>query len=99
MATRSSRGQSAPDKKVKRLAENLEKQGFSVQADIPGYDKPTSFGGLRPDVIGRKRKERRIYEVETPESADTRRDLEQQEEFKDVADRKSKTTFKRFITK
>ena len=86
MPSRSKNNQSKHDKKVESLAENLEKQGFSVQADISGYDKPTTFGGMRPDVIGRKGKERRIYEVETPDSVDSARDQKQQEEFKDVAD-------------
>lgn len=98
MPSRSNRGQSKHDKKVERLAKGLEKQGFSVQADIPGYDKPTSFGGMRPDVIARKGKERKIYEVETPESIDSTRDKKQQEEFKKVADRNPKTDFRRFIT-
>lgn len=98
MSSRSKRSQSAHDKKVASLAENLEKQGYSVQADISGYDKPTSFGGMRPDVIGRKGKERRIYEVETPDSVDNPRDQKQQEEFKEIADKNRKTIFKRFVT-
>ncbi len=53
---------------------------------------------MRPDVIGRKGKERRIYEVETPDSVDSTRDQKQQEEFKEAADRNRKTTFKRFVT-
>jgi hypothetical protein len=98
MTSRSKHSQSKHDKKVESLAKHLENQGFSVQADIHGYDKPTTFGGMRPDVIGRKGKERRIYEVETPDSVDTPRDQKQQEEFKEVADRNKKTTFKRFTT-
>ena len=98
MTSRSKHRQSAHDKKVESLAENLEKQGFSVQADIQGYDKPTTFGGMRPDVIGRKGKERRLYEVETPDSVDSARDQKQQKEFKSVADRNPKTIFKRFLT-
>lgn len=98
MSSRSKSSQSKHDKKVESLAKNLENQGFSVQADIAGYDKPTTFGGMRPDVIGRKGKERRIYEVETPDSVDSSRDKKQQEEFKDVANRNPKTNFKRFTT-
>jgi len=98
MHRRDKDSQSKHDKKVQSLAKNLEKQGFSVQADIPGYDKPTSFAGMRPDVIGRKGKERKIYEVETSDSVDTARDQKQQEKFKQVADRNPKTTFKRFTT-
>jgi len=77
---------------------NLEMQGFSVQADIPGYEKPVSFGGMRPDVIGRKAKERRIYEVETPHSVNSQRDRKQQEQFEEVADRNPKAAFRRFVT-
>jgi hypothetical protein len=98
MPNRNKHSQSKHDKKVESLAKNLEKHGFSVQADITGYNKPTTFGGMRPDVIGRKGKERRIYEVETPDSVNSARDQKQQEEFKDVADRNPKTTFKRFRT-
>jgi len=97
MSNRSKHRQSLHDKKVESLAENLERQGFSVQADISGYNKPTTFGGMRPDVIGRKGKERRIYEVETPDSVNSARDQKQQEEFKEVAERNLKTTFKRFL--
>ena len=97
MSKRSECRQSAHDKKVESLAKNLKEQGFSVQADIPGYDKPTTFGGVRPDVIGRKGKERRIYEVETSDSADSANALKQQEKFKEVAERNPKTTFKRFM--
>ena len=53
---------------------------------------------MRPDVIGRKGKERRTYEVETPDTVNSERDKKQQEEFKDVADRNPKTIFKRFTT-
>lgn len=98
MTRRSTRSQTKHDRKVAALAANLERQGFSVQADIPGYAKPTTFGSLRPDVIGRKGKERRIYEVETPDTVDSARDQKQQAEFKDVADRNRKTVFKRFMT-
>ena len=98
MSSRNEHSQTKHDKKVESLAKNLEKQGFSVQADIAGYDKPTTFGGMRPDVIGRKDKERRIYEVETSDTVDSKRDKKQQEKFKDVADRNKKTTFKRFTT-
>jgi hypothetical protein len=94
---RTARSQSAHDKKVESLAKSLERRGFSVQADVEGYDKPTSFGGMRPDVIGRKGKERVIYEVETKDSVDSARDQQQQEEFKVVADRNTKTTFRRFL--
>jgi hypothetical protein len=96
---RSHKSQSEHDKKVESLAENLKKQGFSVQADIPGYDKPTSFGGMRPDVIGRKGRERRIYEIETPDSVNSVRDRKQQQEFQEVAERNKKTTFRKFVTK
>lgn len=95
---RSKRSRSKHDQKVKSLAENLKRQGFGVQADVPGYHKPTSFGGMQPDVIGRKGKERKIYEVETPDSKDSERDRKQRDEFKQVADRNPKTTFKRFVT-
>ena len=96
MSRRNQRSQSKHDRKVKSLAENLESQGFKVEADLNGYDQPKTLGGVRPDIIAKKGSERRIYEVETPDSLDTTRDLEQQKEFKKAADRSDNTTFRRF---
>lgn len=92
---RSKRSRSKHDRKVKSLADNLERQGFRVQADIKGYEQPKTLGRVRPDIVATRGKERRLYEVETKDSVDTPRDKQQQKEFKKVADRSQNTTFRR----
>ena len=94
---RSQHSQSKHDRKVQSLAENLERQGFHVRADLKGYEQPQTIGGVRPDIVASRPGERRIYEVETQDSVDTPRDEKQQAEFKKVADRSEKTTFRRFM--
>lgn len=94
---RSKRNQSKHDKKVQSLAENLERQGFEVEADLKGYKQPGTIGGMRPDIVASRPGERRIYEVETNDSVNTSRDQKQQAEFKKAADASKKTTFRRFM--
>lgn len=86
------------DAEVCEIARKLEGQGYSVQADISGYKQPDTFGGFRPDVIGEKGKQRKIYEVETPDSVDSARDQKQQKAFRQIARRSKNTTFKRTVT-
>jgi hypothetical protein len=94
---RSRQGQSKHDRKVQSLAENLERQGFTVKADVKGYEQPKTIGGVRPDIIASRPGERRIYEVETRDSVDTPRDQKQQAQFKKAADQNERTTFRRFM--
>jgi hypothetical protein len=72
--SRSRKSQSAHDAKVKRLAQELERKGFDVSADVKGYPRPETIRGYRPDVVGEKGRERKIIEVETPDSVDSARD-------------------------
>ena len=97
MSRRSRGSQSKHDRKVQSLATNLEKQGSKVQADLKGHDQPKTLGGVRPDITAKRGRERRIYEVETPDSVDSARDVAQQGEFKKAADRSENTTFRRFV--
>jgi hypothetical protein len=95
---RSEQSQADHDRRVKSLAENLIRQGFSVQADLKGYDQPSTFNGLRPDVIGRKPGgERVIYEVETRDSVSTPQADRQKNAFEEAAVRNPKTTFRRYM--
>jgi len=94
---RSQRKQSAHNGEVRRIAGRLEDQGYKVQADIRGYPQPDTIGGYRPDVIGKKGQERKIHEVETPDSVDSARDQKQQRVFRRAADKSKHTTFKRTI--
>lgn len=65
-------------------AEYYERQGYKVQADILGYDKPRTIGGRRPDVIARNNQETVIVEVETKDTLE--KDQAQQETFREYAE-------------
>lgn len=98
MPRRSKDSQSKHDRKVEEIAKNYEKQGYKVEADVPGFPQPGTIGGVRPDVVAKKGTERKIVEVETPESKDTARDKDQQREFRKAANRSKNTTFRRVVT-
>lgn len=95
---RNKKSQSKHDREVVRIATELENKGFKVKADIPGYSQPSTIGGYRPDVVAKKGKQRRIIEVETPDSVDSARDQKQQKAFRNAATRSQNTTFRRTIT-
>ncbi len=94
---RSRKSQSKHDAEVRAIARKLKKQDFDVKADIPGYMRPDTIRGFRPDVVGIKGRQRKIYEVETEDSVDTARDKNQQKAFKQVAAQIKKTTFKLIV--
>ena len=96
---RTRNGQSKHNAKVHSIARKLANQGYKVKADIKGYSKPDTIRGFRPDVIGTKGKERKIHEVETPDSINSARDKEQGKAFKQVSKQSENTTFKRTVTK
>lgn len=87
------------DKKVKAEAERLKSQGYSVIADIPGYEKPDGIGknNFIPDIVAKKTSSTKIIEVETPESME--KDKEQQAAFKRSASQQRGTTFEKKKTK
>ncbi len=95
---RSRKSQTKHDVEVRRIANRMEKQGFKVKADVSDFSKPDTIGGYRPDVIATKGNQRKIYEVETPESVDKSRDKSQQNAFRNAANRSENTTFVRKIT-
>ena len=97
--TRSKRGQSKHNSQVNKDVEKLVDQGFKVKADIPGYQKPSTIGGYRPDYVATKGTKRIIGEVETKDSVDSARDQNQQKAFREAAKRSKSTTFKRKVTK
>lgn len=96
---RSKRSQSKHDAEVRRIAEQLKTKGYEVKADVPGHKRPDTIGGYRPDVMAQKGAERKIVEVETPESRGTARDLGQRKAFRQAADRARDTTFRRVVVK
>lgn len=68
MAHRSPAKQEAHDKGVLAAARELDREGWSVQADpIPDHkwDRPPVIAGHRPDVYAKKRGGTRIVEFET----------------------------------
>ena len=97
--SRNSKTQSQHDQEVSRIAKGLEKRGFNVAADIAGYQKPDTIRGFRPDVFATKGKEKKIVEVETPDSVDSARDQKQQAAFRARAKASLNTTFRRVVTK
>jgi hypothetical protein len=96
--SRNQSSQRKHDVEVQKIARKLERKGFEVDADIRGYDQPKTIGGYRPDLIAKKGSQRRIIEVETPDSVDSARDQAQQQAFRRAADRSESTTFKRVVT-
>lgn len=95
---RITKSQSKHDSLVRRAARKLQVQGFKVKADVSGFPKPETIGGYRPDVVGTKRTQTKIIEVETPDSKDSARDKGQQQAFRSAALRSKNTTFTRKVT-
>lgn len=93
MAKRTPRQQSKHDKGVQASAEYYNQQGYNVQADIPGFARPETVGGRRPDVIAQNNQETVIVEVETKESLE--KDREQQQAFEEFADSHKNVRFRR----
>jgi len=86
--------QNAHDNKVKALAKELQKKGYAVNADIPGYNRPAPIGKDKriPDIEAQKGGRIKLIEVETKESIIT--DRKQQETFRRSAAQRPNTTFK-----
>lgn len=93
------REQSAHNRKVQRLSRELKKEGYSVRADIRGYQRPRPIGKskVRPDIVAKKSGATRIVEVETPKSLV--RDKEQLKTFVRSAAHRKRTTLDIVVTK
>ena len=93
MPGRSPQKQSQHDKKVKQIANRLKRDGWKVQADLPGYDQPDPIGNddRIPDVVATKAGAKRIVEVETPETLEA--DKKQHEALRRSAAQKKRTRF------
>jgi hypothetical protein len=94
--TRSS--QSQHDREVQKQANEYKRKGYQVAADLPGFSKPTTIGGYRPDVKAKKGRKEVVVEVETTDSVDSTRDVKQQGAFQRWARRNEDRQFKRKIT-
>lgn len=96
---RSKRSQTKHDAEVRRIAKDLKEKGYKVKADVSGFKKPDTIRGYRPDVVAKKGRERKIVEVETPDSVGSARDRAQQQAFRQTAKSSNKTKFELRITK
>ena len=88
-------GQKRHDEAVLRSVKWYEGQGYKVKADLPNYDGPKKIGGHIPDWIAKKGKKEIIGEVETKKT--DKKDKEQQQAFKEYAERKRGREFKKKI--
>jgi len=93
MAKRSSKQQAKHDVKVRQIAQKLKREGWIVQADLLGYDKPDPIGKYKciPDIRATKAGAERLIEVETPETMQI--DKKQHKVFRRSAAQKPRTTF------
>lgn len=95
---RNKRSKSKHDAEVRRIAKELREQGHNVQADVRGFPQPKTIAGYRPDVVAKKGSEKKIVEVETPDSVGNARDLAQQKAFRQGANRSKNPKFRRSVT-
>ena len=79
------------DSSVRRRAAGLRANGWNVKADIPGFSRPSTLNGSRPDIDARKGRQRKIVEVETKNSRN--KDRQQQQNLRNYAKSKKNTQF------
>jgi N-acetylmuramoyl-L-alanine amidase CwlA len=93
MTKRNPKKQSQHNAKVKQIANRLNRNGWNVHADIPGYVRPDPIGknNLVPDITAQKSGAKKIIEVETPETME--KDKKQHETFRRSASHKKRTKF------
>lgn len=99
MDRKPSKSQTTQHRKVQRLSRELKKDGYSVRAEVRGYQKPHPMGKskARPDIVAKKSGHTRIIEVKTPTSI--KKDAEQLKTFIRSAAHRSRTTFDIVVTK
>jgi hypothetical protein len=91
MAKRSRSEQSKHNRAVKIEAERYKRKGWKVQADLPGYPKPSEIEGRRPDIKATRPGTTHIVEVETPSSMKS--DKGQHSTFRRHVGQKRRTKF------
>lgn len=74
--SRKTENQSAHDRRVRTLANELRNEGWDVQADLPNFDQPDPIGndGRIPDILATLGNRTKIIEVETPRTVDSHRE-------------------------
>ena len=87
------------DKKVRATASRYKREGWSVRADVSGYKRPDPIGKYKriPDVVVKKGRQIRIFEIETSKSLKT--DRAQRSTFKKHAANKPNTKFKTLVAR
>jgi hypothetical protein len=83
---------------LKKRAEQLQRLGYKVKADLKGWDQPDTIGRVRPDIGARKGTKRVIVEVETKESVDDARAQRQERTFRGAANRSKNAKFEKIVT-
>ncbi len=93
MGKRTKSAQSKHNARVREIANALEKNDWTVKADLKGYEKPNPIGKEEkiPDIEAHKAGATRLYEVETPETVE--RDKDQRATFKRSASQKQRTSY------
>jgi len=95
MNKRTKTGQKKHDESVLRSADWYKKHGFTIKADLPGWDKPKKIGGFIPDLIVKKGKKEIVLEVETKDTNTS--DADQQKAFKKYSEKEEGRTFRKKI--
>ncbi len=95
---RTTSSQSKHDKAVRKRAEQLARQGYTVQADLKGWKQPGTIRGVRPDIDASKGTKRVIVEVETAESIEDARAQRQARAFTAAAKRSKDARFEKIVT-
>ena len=95
---RQKRNQATHDRRVRALANSLEKQGWTVQADLPNFDQPDPIGqdDRIPDILATRGNQTKIIEVETPSTVDSHQD--QHSTFKRSAAQRENAKFELVVT-
>lgn len=95
---RSKKSQSAHNSTVKNLQSNTDKKVIRSKPDIEGWKKPDTIKGVRPDIIAEKKGHKTVVEVETQDSVQTKRDIQQQRVFKNWSKNSNTKHYKRIVT-
>lgn len=98
--SRTSQEQSKHDKKVKKLAQKLDRKGYSVKADVEGYPQPDSVGYKNPripDIYATGHGWKRMIEVETESSLHTKTAQNQHDKFRQWSYREDNRKYERIV--
>lgn len=92
MGKRTKRSKTCHNNSVSKRAGGFKGNGYKVEADIPGYKRPKTYNGSRPDIVAKKGNKTILVEVETK---DTRfKDLQQHRNLRKYANTHKNTQFR-----